>query len=565
MIIPIPLWRRPRGMFISGEMYMKKAKKSNRYAVRTIIRSHRWQILCLSILAVLQSIAQVLLAIVIKYVIDAALSNGNLLLWGGVLAANLLALVLFHITQQWYSGTCVDNFTAKLRQDLLHAAAYSRDSKLQSFHSGELLSRAMEDVSTVSSGVLDTLPMLAGQVTRLLGSFAAVVALQPVVALILVVMAIAMAGAAGLLRPMAKRCQRKVRITEEAALSNLQEDFQQLELIQSLQAQEQIEKRFDKRTRENLKEKLRRRRWVVGGSGGVASASYLGTGAVILWGAMQLAAKTGFTYGDFTSIIELLALFRGPVLNISSQWNKMMAVEVSCERLLDMLKEETETDTETVDIDSVEAVVFENVTFGYPGEETAVVENFSASFPLTGWTCLTGISGKGKTTLFKLMLGLYTPQQGRVYLKTSAGEVACSVHTRHLFAYVPQDYAMLSGTVLENLQLVAPDVTEEEYKRVLKLADADFVWDTAAGVQTHLGENNTGLSKGQLQRLAIARAVLMDRKIFLLDECTSALDAQTEDTVLHNLKKLNKSAILVTHRPQAVEELENVTFVPMDQ
>ncbi|MBR4016545.1 MAG: ATP-binding cassette domain-containing protein, partial [Oscillospiraceae bacterium] len=134
-----------------------------------------------------------------------------------------------------------------------------------------------------------------------------------------------------------------------------------------------------------------------------------------------------------------------------------------------------------------------------------------------------------------------------------------------LFAYVPQDYAMLSGTVLENLQLVAPDVTEEEYKRVLKLADADFVWDTAAGVQTHLGENNTGLSKGQLQRLAITRAVLMDRKIFLLDECTSALDAQTEDTVLHNLKKLNKSAILVTHRPQAVEELENVTFVPMDQ
>ena len=163
------------------------------------------------------------------------------------------------------------------------------------------------------------------------------------------------------------------------------------------------------------------------------------------------------------------------------------------------------------------------------------------------------------------MLGLYAPQQGRVYLKTSAGEFACSEQTRHLFAYVPQDYAMLSGTVLENLQLVAPDVTEETYRTAIDLADANFIWDTAAGIDTHLGENNTGLSKGQLQRLAIARAILMDRKIFLLDECTSALDAQTEDTVLHNLKKLNKSAILVTHRPQAVEELENVAFVPMDQ
>ena len=163
------------------------------------------------------------------------------------------------------------------------------------------------------------------------------------------------------------------------------------------------------------------------------------------------------------------------------------------------------------------------------------------------------------------MLGLYTPQQGRVFLRTGAGEVTCSEQTRYLFAYVPQDYAMLSGTVLENLQLVSPEVTEAEYKNAINLADAGFLWETAAGIQTRLGENNTGLSKGQLQRLAIARAILMDRKIFLLDECTSALDAKTEDTVLHNMKKLNKSAILVTHRPQAVEELENVAFVPMDQ
>lgn len=544
---------------------MKKTKKQNMQAIRKIIYPRRWQILCISAVSILQSALQVSLAVVIKLVIDAALANGDLWFWGSVLVANLLAIVVFHIAQQWFSGAWIDKFTAKLRRDLLHAAAYSRDSKLQSFHSGELLSRAMEDVSTVSFGVLDTLPALAGQVTRLVGSFVAVLAIQPMVALILAIMGIAMAGAAGLLRPMAKRCQRKVRITEEAVLSNLQENFQQLELIQSLQAQEQIENRFDKRNRENLVEKFRRRRWAVGGNGGVTAAAYMGTGTVILWGAVQLMAKTGFTYGDFTSILELLGLFRGPVLGISSQWNKLMAVEVSCERLIDMLTLEEDICPDTKDIDFVEAVVFENVTFGYPGEESAVVENFNATFPLDGWTCLTGISGKGKTTLFKLMLGLYAPDKGRVYLKTNAGEVTCSEQTRHLFAYVPQDYAMLSGTVLENLQLVAPDVTQEECKRVLKLADAEFIWETAAGLNTHLGENNTGLSKGQLQRLAIARAILMERKIFLLDECTSALDAQTEDTVLHNLKKLGRSAILVTHRPQAVEELENVTFVPMDQ
>lgn len=545
---------------------MKKAKKGNKGSVRKIVYPYRWQILGISALMVIQSALQVSLAVVIKFVIDAALGNGDLFLWGGVLVGNLLGLVTLHVAQQWYAGSCTDRFTAKLRQELLHAAAYSRDSKLQSFHSGELLSRGIEDVSTVSSGVMDTLPQLAGQITRLLGSFVAVLMLQPIVALILFLMGIAMAGAAGLLRPTAKRYQRKVRITEEAAMANMQENFQQLELIQSLQAQQQVEKRFAKLTKENLKEKFRRRSWVVGGSGAVAAASYIGTGAVILWGAGQLVAQAGFTYGDFTSILELLSLFRGPVLGISSQWNKIMAVEVACERLMDMLNQEQTTDDSSAEIsEDVQAVIFENVTFRYPGEETAVVENFSATFPLRGWTCLTGISGKGKTTLFKLMLGLYTPQQGRVFLRAGAQEIPCSEQTRHLFAYVPQDYAMLSGTVLENLQLVAPQVTCEEYTNAINLADAGFLWETTAGIHTHLGENNTGLSKGQLQRLAIARAILMDRKIFLLDECTSALDAKTEDTVLHNLKKLNKSAILVTHRPQAVEELENVTFVPMDQ
>ncbi len=533
-------------------------------SVRRFIYPYRWKILGITLLSIGQSVLQVLLAVVIKFVIDAALYGGDLLLWGILLIANLTAIVGFYTAEQWCSGSCVDHFTAQLRQKLMRSAIYSRDAKLQSYHSGELLSRGMEDVNTVSTGAMQALPLLAGQITRLIGSFVAVMLLQPSVAVILVVMAVAMLGVAALLRPMAKRRQREVRAAEEAVLSNMQEDFQQLELIQSLQSQEQISIRLGLRLKANLKARFRSRCWGAGGSSAVAGASYLGTGAVLLWGASQLVTKT-ITYGDMTSILELLSLFRGPVLGISGQWNRLVAVEVACDRLADMLCLDENEKIEPLAISNVEAVVFENVTFRYSGEEMSVVENFNATFPLTGWACLTGISGKGKTTLFKLMLGLYTPQQGRVYLKTPEGEIVCSERTRHLFAYVPQDYAMLSGTVLENLQLVAPEVTEEAYSKALELADAGFIWDTAAGVNTHLGENNTGLSKGQLQRLAIARAILMDRKIFLLDECTSALDAQTEDTVLHNLKKLNKSAILVTHRPRAVEELGDVAFVPMDQ
>ena len=212
-------------------------------------------------------------------------------------------------------------------------------------------------------------------------------------------------------------------------------------------------------------------------------------------------------------------------------------------------------------VENPRSVVFENVTFRYPGDEVAVLENFSMTLPLEGWVSLSGISGRGKTTLFKLILGLYTPQQGRVYLQTDKGDVLCSSATRQLFAYVPQDYALFSGTVLENLQLVAPDSTEEDRRQALQIAQADFVWEMTLEEQTPVGENNTGLSKGQLQRLAIARAVLMQRPVLLLDECTSALDAQTEQAVLEALHNHCPNAIVVTHSPEALESLKDITFV----
>ena len=113
--------------------------------------------------------------------------------------------------------------------------------------------------------------------------------------------------------------------------------------------------------------------------------------------------------------------------------------------------------------------------------------------------------------------------------------------------------------------LVAPDASEEALENALRIAGAEYVRELTHGDQTQVRENNTGLSKGQLQRLAIARAVLMERPVFLLDECTSALDAQTEAAVLANLQKMGKQAILVTHRPEAVEKLETVSFVSMEQ
>ena len=130
---------------------------------------------------------------------------------------------------------------------------------------------------------------------------------------------------------------------------------------------------------------------------------------------------------------------------------------------------------------------------------------------------------------------------------------------------MPQDYALFSGTILENLLLVDTQADEQKRRQALKLAAADFVYEMTQGENTHLRENNTGLSKGQIQRLAIARAVLMERPILLLDECTSALDAETEKQVLANLHAMGKKAIVVTHRPEALNALEGITPVSMEE
>ena len=363
-----------------------------------------------------------------------------------------------------------------------------------------------------------------------------------------------------LIRPMLKARHRAVRKADEKVMGTMQEDLQHLELIQSLDVQPAILTRFDSRQKESLLEKCRRRILSVSISTAMNIASLVGTGALLLWGAAQVATGQ-LSFGSLTSMLQLLSLFRGPVMSLSGLWTRLTAVDVAAERLTDLLR--IPESVEPAKVSTVKAVVLENVTFAYPGDEVPVLQNFSIRFPLDGWACLTGVSGKGKSTIFKLILGLYTPQAGSVCLETDSGMIPCGENTRHLFAYVPQDFALFSGTIRENLELVS-QADSQKLTAALETAQAHFVRELSAGMETQVGENNTGLSKGQLQRLAIARAILMERQILLLDECTSALDAQTEANLLKSLYEMGKQAILVTHRPEALEQLPAITGVSME-
>lgn len=529
-----------------------------------LLRPFMGREILLIFLAIMQSASQVIFALVTKEVIDSAVNqDGHLTYWGIVLAIVVGIILLVHLLQVWFTGSTQDRCTAKMRHTLLRSIVRSEDMRLQAFHSGELLSRGMEDVRIVCDGMVNSLPTLVSQGVRLVGAFFAVLSIYPPIGPVLLGAGVVLSVAACLIRPISKRRYRAVRETEDRVMAEMQENLHQLELIKSIQVEKNILKRFNRKLNLDLKTKARRRRWTTTSNMMIVSFSEIGMGGLLFWGAVQVATG-GLSYGSFTAMQSLVNQFRRPAIGLSGQFSKLATIEVAAARLTEMLGSEEVEEQADLEIPHIQAVVFENVTFRYPSDTVPVVDNFSIRMPLENWSCLTGHSGKGKSTLFKLMLGLYAPQEGRVYLETDRGEIPCGKETRHLFAYVPQDFALFSGTVLENLQLVAPNADEETIKNAISVAQADYIWNQTYQLETQVRENNAGLSKGQLQRLAIARAVLMERPVFLLDECTSALDAKTEDAVLQNLQKMGKQAILVTHRPEAVEKLDEVSFVSME-
>ena len=184
-----------------------------------------------------------------------------------------------------------------------------------------------------------------------------------------------------------------------------------------------------------------------------------------------------------------------------------------------------------------------------------MLKNAEFFLPKGAFAVITGPSGIGKSTLLKLMLGIFHPETGGIFLNCGEENLPLDRSTRQLFAYVPQGNLLLSGTVRDNLTIVKPDASEEEIRQAVYISNMDdYLSALPEGLDTPLGESGSGLSEGQAQRLAIARAVLGGAPILLLDECTSALDEETEKRVLHRLRQLpDRTCIAVTHRSAALE------------
>ena len=272
------------------------------------------------------------------------------------------------------------------------------------------------------------------------------------------------------------------------------------------------------------------------------------------------------TYGVMTLFLQQRANLTGAFNGLVGIIPTFLNGSISAHRireLVELPKEEHIEKSRELDpyIKDGFSIVMEDIRFSYL-EDKEVISGSSMEAHPGEIVALVGPSGEGKTTMIRLMLGLIGPEEGRAVIRASSGlEIPMNVETRHLFSYVPQGNTVISGTIADNLRMVKENATDEEIIEALKISCAwDFVKDMPEGIHSIVRERGRGLSEGQAQRIAIARAILRDAPILLLDEATSALDVTTERNVLRNIMEKNaaRTCIVTTHRPSVLNLCQRV-------
>ena len=523
--------------------------------LKTFLAPERRVSVGLTVQLCLQSLLMVAMAFVTRAVIDGGLPvNGRIALrWAALLACSVAIPVLYYLSRG-YAEKISDQAVCRLRRHMLTALQGKSCAAVNTLHSGVLYDRLMRDCFLVCQKPLSLIPETISQSVRLAGALCALAMLSGRAAA-------ATMGFGGVVlclmlpfREELKRRRHQVSEAEETLTSCLQEQLEQREVVQGISAGAACAERFGERSGNWRFCRTRLRRFQLAGSALFAVAVQLISAGAILWG-VALVYRSSMTFGELTAIIQLLALFRAPVSGLGGLPGRLAAVHAAEERLGQLWELPEEPAAQPIpDGAEIRALVFDHVTFHYGEERRAVLKDFSARVPLRQWTYLSGPSGQGKSTVYRLILGLYPVESGHVFLETDQGNIPCSAATRKVFGYVPQLPVLFSGTIRENLTLNGQK-TEKELWNALEACCCDFVHQLPDGLDTALGEGGLCLSVGQRQRLALARAILGNPQVLLLDEATASLDRSTEAQVLRTLSNRFQGALLATHRVEAAREV----------
>ena len=490
-------------------------------------------------------------------VIDSAVAGNSALFYRACLwQASIIAGIIICLT---ISRHLTDRLNADLERDwkqkLLHGLLCGEYAEVKSYHSAELLNRLNNDVNRVNDGVLSILPSAASMLTKILAAVAVLGYLDIRFAVLIGLLGCIVFTATGMMRRRLKELNKYVSEHDGKVSGFLQEIMEKILMVQAMDVSREVERRADELLDDRYVIQRKRKNVSLLTNTGISLTSYGAGFLALVWCAFRLLHGQ-MSFGSLTAVIQLVNQLQSPFVSLSGVLPKYVAMIASAERLQELENIQAEAKCSQLDVHALyremRSIRAEELGFSYDREP--VMRNTEFNLPKGAFAVVTGPSGIGKSTLLKLLLGVFHPDQGGLYLELGDRQIPLDRSLRRLFAYVPQGNLLLSGTLRDNLTIVNPDASEEELRRAIYVSAMDeFLPGLPQGLDTKLGENGTGLSEGQAQRLAIARAVLGGAPILLLDECTSALDETTEQKVLQRLKELpDCTCIAVTHRPAAL-------------
>lgn len=556
-----------------------------------ILLTIRWKVLLSAFLQTAAAAASLAFVWYSKRVVDIATGQYDAPLGTGIaVLVGIMALqVLTRVFVKYYEGRITVLTKNRLRSEVFDKALRSTWNGRDRFHSADMANRMEEDLRVVTEFVCCDIPEACVTVLQLIAAVVMMFCFSSSLAWILIwIMPVAVVGARLYFRRM-RALTTEIRTIDGRIAGHVQETLQHRVLVKTLGSVGASEEELSE-----LQDRERSKTYSRLGYSAVSrgfmsvgfSAGYL---LAFIWGVVGL--KDGsVTYGLMVAFLQMVGQVQRPVANLALYVPAFIKSLSSEERLLEIGELPQEGVFEDVLMEGAPGVRLSGVTFAYEGRVEPVLKDFSFDFAPGKMTVVTGPTGEGKSTLVQLMLALLEPSAGRIELYGPApvmpdapvapvmpdadrASVLVSPATRCNFMYVPQGNSLISGSVRANLLMAKPDATEEELREALRCAAADFVFDLPDGLDTSCAEIGRGLSEGQAQRIAIARALLHRGGVLILDEATSALDADTEALVLSRIRGrfgnhsagspagpaagltsvsgLSKTIICITHRPAA--------------
>lgn len=442
----------------------------------------------------------------------------------------------------------------------------------QGFHSGDMLNRLTIDVRTVTSFALSQFPEMVVMLVQLLGAFVFLAWLNPYLALApIVIMPVCILASKMFFRRQ-RRLTTRLREGESDMHVTIQEGLKNRILLKTLECVDEMDHRLGS-IQLTIDDTNRQQTRLSTVSGGLVRVGFvLGYLTAFGWSIFSLSAGI-ITFGTMTAFIQLVSRIQRPIAGISGYIPAFISTSVAIDRLreIDVNLAPHQPSPSRGELcpplgHAPLGVRVNELSFRYEADGHDILSSFSHDFTPGSRTMIVGSTGAGKTTLVKLLLGLLEPDAGTIEIYGDSGAATVSSSTLCHFVYVPQGNSLLPGTIRDNLLLAAPQATDSQLAQALHVAVADFVFDLPQGLDTSCDEAGGGLSEGQAQRIAIARALLRPGSIMLLDEFNSALDADTAATLMQRLSAhcTTSTIIIIAHHHTAIAPHCD-TLLPINQ